>query len=843
MFVLEESQHLEDTITNDQVRGLYGNLKSFEEGGELSKLLSIISTNNISLKFTQLLFKLEHTKSMINVTCDQRKLELTPEEKQFILDELALSKDDASILALTISAALLELFVIDNYTGPIRNDKILDESEPSENTDVYEQLKREIKFSALTVDSSEVHHKIVSPWLLKLAHIYWLYINSACPSRKLIHLEFLVRKHRLWTIHLALLLEPVESMMVELRKIEEYIFDHHILKGEEYNSQLLKFNTVALCTELIQSSILRGAITFSRKFLDFVTDHSKIKVQLDGQLGRRTRFQTKDIPQLITKVNEEDVESLTRPKENSKDSLPIDVKLDDDTLLPDILFLANKQIENQDQLSVESQLILLSDLEITMNSDVTEPSLKDESILAYVRTLLRHSTIWSLKYKALAIRSKTEKIHHRRIDRALRQLEALIDNSSIKCIDVNKPTLRQEWFYSVLPLSRWQMQRLLGDVSYDLGLFKNALDIYEKIEYWEGVIKCLCGLGRTTKAEEIIREELAKNESPYLYCLLGDVTENIEYYQKSWDLSKKRFARAKKCLGTHFYVRKDLKTAVEHYEEAHKSSPSNCSILAMLAYCHLDLENYDKAAEHYRNLTYLDDANFLAWNNLTKAYVNLDQKHRAWRTIREAIKCNYEEWKVWDNLLMLSLDVGELNDCIVAWNRLIDLKSSHKDDARLNKLTHEILQKTINTKTGEKVETMLLKDALELLGRLVSTTETSTRIWICYFKLLMRQHQSIVDKQKGIDKSPYNTSVAKITNTLQRATPKIVILEMDWLHKPDELTRMFSCYDELLDCYEFAFQVLGPSNELLNRWKSFKLSLNNTIKTIKKRLELDANVC
>jgi len=53
---------------------------------------------------------------------------------------------------------------------------------------------------------------------------------------------------------------------------------------------------------------------------------------------------------------------------------------------------------------------------------------------------------------------------------------------------------------------------------------------------------------------------------------------------------------------------------------------------------------------------------FEAWNNVAKCYVKLGQKARAWRALQEAVKCQYENWKVWDNLMVVSIDCCEYDE-------------------------------------------------------------------------------------------------------------------------------------------------------------------------------------
>ena len=50
------------------------------------------------------------------------------------------------------------------------------------------------------------------------------------------------------------------------------------------------------------------------------------------------------------------------------------------------------------------------------------------------------------------------------------------------------------------------------------------------------------------KAETLIRQQLEIKETPDLYCSLGEVTKEVEYFQKAIDLSKGRSARAYRML-------------------------------------------------------------------------------------------------------------------------------------------------------------------------------------------------------------------------------------------------------------------------------------------------------
>lgn len=830
MFILEESQLLEDTIGDADVGRLYNALCQSETSNNRATFIDEILVHEKCQTLTSILLDFQKANgSSLNEAIRTDKL--PPDLRDDISKKLNLSLDDVASLALVVSATLVQLFVIDNFVGPTNTDQL--EHSYQNLPRIYQDLGDCIDHRALAIDGSEVYHRIVNPWTLRLVQVYWNFLSGLGCSRRLLELEFLVWKHRYLTVHLMSLLEPADLVMNDLRKIQDFIFDHHIINEK----QLGRFDAVELCCELIQSSLLRDGITSCRKILDYANEISGVVIEHTGVLGKRTKFQQTNIPQLVVKVTKnEKIKELTTASIETQ-HLPKDIALDDDTLLPDISFVEthdNKESFSDEQiLGHDVQLLMMNKLDFIFRTEVMEESLKDEWTLAYLRSIIKSASIWSIKYKALALRSSVEKKNTRKMDRALIQLEELIKTAANSNETSHK---RLAAFYSVLPLSSWQMERSLGDISFDLGLYKNALDIYMRIEFWEGIIKCHNCLGQSSKAEKVIRQELDKQATPYLYCLLGDATDDIEYYEKSWSLSKGRFARAKKCIGTYYYVRKQYDQAIEHYEQALSAQPTNLSILALLAYSCLTIERYERAAECYRNITYIDDTNFLAWNNLSKAYIKLNQKERAWRTLREAIKCNFEEWKIWDNFMNVSIEIGAIDDVIIAWHRLIDIKSSHKDDKTLGALTHAIVNVPADEADADYMK--LLSDALKLVARLNSTSDCSSRLWICYYKLLIKEYQLIKTKNDSagetLSKLDIDSRVSKIKNALQRATPSSLVADPNWNQMPDKICRLLNCYDEIVDCYTFAIEVLGPKEEIWKQWKCFKLSLCNVLKILEK---------
>lgn len=58
--------------------------------------------------------------------------------------------------------------------------------------------------------------------------------------------------------------------------------------------------------------------------------------------------------------------------------------------------------------------------------------------------------------------------------------------------------------------------------------------IFEKQENWDNVIDCYQSLGQLGKAEQLVRDLLAKNENePIYWCLLGDILHEPSAYEKA----------------------------------------------------------------------------------------------------------------------------------------------------------------------------------------------------------------------------------------------------------------------------------------------------------------------
>lgn len=179
--------------------------------------------------------------------------------------------------------------------------------------------------------------------------------------------------------------------------------------------------------------------------------------------------------------------------------------------------------------------------------------------------------------------------------------------------------LRLQYIHALSSPPRWHLESELAYAWTGVGSLVSALEIFKRLKLWAEVALCLAssaaldnedgsgrGGGGEDKARAIIRwrlfhrkdrdptaanEEIDENadistlkaedftgpertpsqsNAPRLFCILGDMEPDsaVAHYQRAWEVSKNRYARAQKSLGEHYIALKDWHKAREAYNLA-----------------------------------------------------------------------------------------------------------------------------------------------------------------------------------------------------------------------------------------------------------------------------------
>ena len=534
----------------------------------------------------------------------------------------------------------------------------------------------------------------------------------------------------------------------------------------------------------------------------------RFEFALTGRLGKRTKFQEKELSQLVVlaksvdydqpkgsaDLNKDNDEKLSASKQGEDDenhSKPVDLKLNDDTLLETISFsnkISSASVQAEESISmalrsldpasqpsldpVDSVILLATASSITNTSP--QDGLTREETLPYAsRVLGGGSTNWQVYTQALIVRSRIEGYRSRTTERGLLQLQAIVDqviadttsNHTSTQPDsgqeqpqpsvatfLPQPKLsesapvseRLRYIHLLASPTRWKLESELADRWVSLGGLRSALEIYERLQMWAEVALCWAAQDREDKAKEIVLQQLyisasatvngdgsqnlhgntinsdeqtkerdpLPNNAPRLFCILGDMEKSVAAYERAWEVSGCRYARAQRSLGKHYFTLKELGKADEAYAKSLKINPQNHSVWFALGCVRLQLEDWTGAVDAFGRAVRIEEKDAETWSNLAAALLRLapeqtvsessrsdeansgeneiksssephstDPQKRireAFAALGRAASLKRDSYRIWQNLLHVAVQLSPppYTDIIIAQTRLIDLLSS-----------------------------------------------------------------------------------------------------------------------------------------------------------------------
>ena len=422
----------------------------------------------------------------------------------------------------------------------------------------------------------------------------------------------------------------------------------------------------------------------ARRDLEHAAEINGFEFALTGKLGKRTKFQTRDLSQLVVlaKSREDGREEIEKAK-------PKKLDLNDDTLLEAISFtkdenvtaeksttvheesnlpasLASLDPSEQPKLSTLDSITLLSIASAITNTSPDHGLTREETLPYATRVLDSGSTNWQVYSQALLVRSRIESYKSRTVERAVLQLQALVDqviaDTTTADAQGEQPTTflprpeasecapaeeRVEYLWYINFPTRWSLEAELAERWVSLGGLRTALDIYERLHMWAEAALCYAATEREEKARLMVRKQLYKPtnpdkedendkyegperdvlppDAPRLFCILGDIDTDISMYERAWVVSMERYARAQRSLARHYVSQKPpaFEKAEEAYTKSLKINRLNHAAWFALGCIQLELQKWQDAVESFTRTVQLEESDAEAWSNLAAALVNL----------------------------------------------------------------------------------------------------------------------------------------------------------------------------------------------------------------------------
>lgn len=509
-------------------------------------------------------------------------------------------------------------------------------------------------------------------------------------------------------IHQKILDDTTNSLYEKYSKMSEKIVETlDTLEDMKLQSLLL--------LEIVQGFLLFRRVARAENILTRLIDMLGIVLHTEGVLGKRTKFQSKPLPQLALKIKfQNSVEFCAAADSHGTTNLPKLLYHEDDTRLEKIEFIEK---DENTTLTVSSvlQCLVLTKLQLVQLSQPKD-KLADEELEPYLTSLLyqEHGPL-AVRLSTLWTQIKLDSTHRRTVERSLKQSEQLVGMLSEPATKI-PIRLRFSYVFASGLSTRWSVEAQMCAIMISLGMIKTALDTYLRLQMWDEVIACYTQLEMRHKASEIIQQELEKKPTVTLYCLMGDATDDVAYYERAWEFSERRSGRAQRHWGNFYFAKKQFEEAIPHLQKSLEINSLQEVTWLGLGFAALTLERWEEAAVAYRRYTQLEPLGFESWNNLAKAYIKMGDKMRAHKILQEALKCNFNNWKVWENFLLVSVDTGHFEDAINAFNRLIELREKYFDREVLGIIVRGVRIQVASCEGSDTSGARLIKKLQLLVG-------------------------------------------------------------------------------------------------------------------------------
>lgn len=578
---------------------------------------------------------------------------------------------------------------------------------------------------------------------------------------------------------------------------------------------------------------------------------SQLRTMLTAALGKRTKYQREDVAQLILFASSGTLEEYPNPVSSSEDgqivtsvfsSVPTsetiegrpladrqqsesnedgkeeslleigrrlvteakggeeaalrEVMLDSvDTGVENIIleggprFADPHGVNTGGQLSTIDQSILLALCLDVSNSNAAD-QLTYEEMMAYIERILQQANNWMIHSTALLERSWIEFEKRKTADRAMLQIQALIDQhstkltytqASYKAVEESAPMQeRMLCLYQIVYPSVCELKRDLATKYLRCQVFMSALNYFKELEMWDEVVTCYQLMDRPTRAEMVVREQLKHGESPYMLTSLADLTGKEDLYERAWTVSRRRFARAKRTLGKICYDRGQFKECSDHLAEALSVQPLVHTAWYLKGIACMRINAWELAIEAFVRCVQLESEVGEAWANLGAIHMKMRNWLKAEHALQEATKHKHEDFRILENLLGVSLALSKWKEAVRYMSWLVDLrfKQQHKmgENAKnvsplhLRELAHvakvaavtarmavddsydpntPIAENGNKSEEHDRVSTLpeLAKQVQALLEKITSTLKSEPEVWDVYagFNEILGRYKDVMD--------------------------------------------------------------------------------------------------
>ncbi|KAI5784999.1 hypothetical protein DFH27DRAFT_576475 [Peziza echinospora] len=423
-----------------------------------------------------------------------------------------------------------------------------------------------------------------------------------------------------------------------------------------------------------------------------------LQYALTGVMGKRTKFQERDISQLVVIAKSaEDYQKPGKAGEEGKDGAakeatkPTIVDLNCDTLLDSIAFVKEDKSQSttireasdlpkelaeldpgeQPPLHPLDATILLLLVETIKNTN-PDTGITREEMAPYAERVLKYSTNWEVYTIALLVRCRLETHKSRTVERGVLQLQALVDQviaettlstdgpAPSASTFLPRPTSseetatvkeRLEYVYQLPAPTRWEIEAELAQKWVSLGALRTALEIFERLQMWAEVALCYAATDKEETAKRVIRNQLLTPITPPEGVDAEDYkpTQEEEGARTFIDPPPANAPRLWAILG-------DIDDNPEDYERAWTVSNHRYARAKRSLGSHwFKQKEFLKSAEAYADSLNVNQLNSSSWFSLGCCRIELEDWEGAVEAFQKTTMLDDTDAEAWSNLATVLL--------------------------------------------------------------------------------------------------------------------------------------------------------------------------------------------
>lgn len=371
--------------------------------------------------------------------------------------------------------------------------------------------------------------------------------------------------------------------------------------------------------------------------------------------------------------------------------------------------------------------------------------LTNDQMSPYVDRVLRVPSNWMIYSTALLQRAWIEFERNHLAERSALQLQALLDQHTTRLTftqsteqsvqESAKVQERLAHIHSITYPPRWELQRDLAQRYAKVGVFGSAAELFTELEMWDEVVECYSALQLPGRAETVVKERLAINETPQMLCALGEIKHDPELFERAWVLSGNRYARAKTSLGRYWFSKGDYEASAIHFKAAVTAKPNLPRAWFTYGSVLMRLSRWEEALQAYSRVVQQCPDDGEAWANCGAIHLRMGNWDRARSALTEGLKQNRTSWRMWDNQLTALLHLQRWDEAVYALNTWLDLKDKHQqppDIVPLRLLADAAVESMAGITGEDRTLSPLAKSVAELLGRVTASTKSDAALWDVY---------------------------------------------------------------------------------------------------------------